>query len=132
MDKKSTYGLKPDQLSRILSIGSESDSANSKSKHKTEGHKQSQQDCFNTPAPQIENYEILGKLGEAGQGQIWCALQISTNRRVALKIPKTGMISSEKILARFEREIELAAGLKHPNIARIHDSGIHQGPWKNR
>ncbi len=127
MDKKSTYGLKPEQLGRILSIGSGAESANSKSKCKTDGHKQSQDDNLNSTAPQIENYEVVGKLGEAGQGQIWCALQISTNRRVALKVPKTGMISSEKTLARFEREIELAAGLKHPNIARIHDSGIHQG-----
>ncbi|HUU19865.1 MAG TPA: protein kinase [Sedimentisphaerales bacterium] len=77
--------------------------------------------------PQIEGYEILGKLGEAGQGQIWRALQVSTNRQVALKVPIAGLISSEKALARFEREVELAAALKHPNIAQIHDSGIHQG-----
>jgi len=42
-------------------------------------------------------------------------------------VPIAGLISSEKALARFEREVELAAALKHPNIAQIHDSGIHQG-----
>ena len=81
------------------------------------------------PVPQIKDYEILGKLGEAGQGQIWRALQISTNRQVALKVPRSGVFGSGKALARFEREVELAAKLKHPNIARIHDSGIHRGVY---
>jgi serine/threonine protein kinase len=135
MDKKSTYGLKPEQLGRILSIGSEKAGSaqsecttnRSNAPPSAEPHKQSQKDRFDAPAPHIENYEILGKLGEAGQGQVWSALQISTNRRVALKVPRTGIINSEKTLARFEREMELAAGLKHPNIASIYDSGIHQG-----
>src|SRR4029078_6468556 len=29
--------------------------------------------------------------------------------------------------ARFDREVELAARLEHPNIARVYDSGLHQG-----
>lgn len=125
MDKKSTYGLNPEQLGRLLSIGSkgaksgDSMSEDKAGEGKTSGPVSS--------VPQIEGYEILGKLGEAGQGQIWRALQVSTNRQVALKVPRTGLISSEKALARFEREVELASRLKHPNIACIHDSGIHQG-----
>ena len=124
MEKKSTYGLTPEQLGRLLSVASEEadlvDSMKGKGgKAKPPG-----------PAgrkPQIEGYEVLGKLGEAGQGQIWRALQVSTSREVALKIPRAGLISSEKALARFEREVELAAALKHQNIVQIHDSGIHQG-----
>jgi len=133
MDKKSIYGLKPEQLSRLLSIGAnKADSKQPKTQSKTNQettHQNAQGEgvSFSTSGPQIDNYEILGKLGEAGQGQIWRALQISTNRQVALKVPRAGLISSEKALARFEREVELAAGLQHPNIARIHDSGIHQG-----
>jgi tetratricopeptide (TPR) repeat protein len=123
MKKKSTYGLKPEQLSRLLSIGSKgSKSEDAKSKDKA-----GQSPSTSRVQPQIEGYEILGKLGEAGQGQIWRALQLSTNRQVALKVPRAGLISSDKALARFEREVELAAALKHPNIAQIHDSGIHQG-----
>jgi len=125
MKKKSTYGLKPEQLGRLLSIGSKgADSTDAKSKDKAGEGKTS---APPSKVPQIEGYEILSKLGEAGQGQIWRALQVSTSREVALKVPRAGLISSEKALARFEREVELAAGLKHPNIAQIHDSGIHQG-----
>ncbi|MEN6426614.1 MAG: LamG-like jellyroll fold domain-containing protein [Phycisphaerales bacterium] len=79
------------------------------------------------PAPEIEGYQILGKLGEAGQGQVWRAIQLSTQRQVALKVPRIGLLSYEKVLARFEREVALAARLKHPHIARIVDSGIRRG-----
>jgi serine/threonine protein kinase len=79
------------------------------------------------PAPEIEGYQILGKLGESGQGQVWRAMQLSTQRQVALKVPRIGLLSYEKVLARFEREVALAARLKHPHIARIVDSGIHRG-----
>jgi serine/threonine protein kinase len=126
MKKKSTYGLKPEQLSRLLSIGSKGwKPAGAKSEDKA-----GQADVSSSKRqaqPQLDGYEILGKLGEAGQGQIWRALQLSTNRHVALKVPRPGLITSDKALVRFEREVELAAALQHPNIACIHDSGIHQG-----
>jgi serine/threonine protein kinase len=82
---------------------------------------------FSIPPPQIEGYEIVGQLGEAGQGRVWRALQLSTRREVALKVPRLDFLSSGRALARFEREVELAARLTHPNIARIYDSGIYQG-----
>ncbi len=125
MEKKSTYGLTPEQLGQLLSVASEeADAVDSASEGKSEKGKPL---GLAGRTPQIKGYEILGKLGEAGQGQIWRALQVSTSREVALKVPRAGLISSEKALARFEREVELAAALKHPNIAQIHDSGIHQG-----
>jgi predicted Ser/Thr protein kinase len=79
------------------------------------------------PPPRIRGYEIIGDLGEAGQGCVWRALQLSTRREVALKVPRVDLLRSRKALARFQREIELAARLNHPNIARIYDSGTHQG-----
>ena len=79
------------------------------------------------PRPQIEGYEIVDQLGESGQGRVWRALQLSTRREVALKVPLVSLIKSKNALTRFEREVELAARLNHPNIARIYDSGIYQG-----
>lgn len=84
---------------------------------------------ISVPPPQIEGYEVLDELGEAGQGRVWRALQLSTRREVALKVPRVDLLRSRKALARFEREVELAARLKHPNIARIYDSGIYQGVY---
>jgi serine/threonine protein kinase len=78
---------------------------------------------------QIDGYEIIEKVAEAGQGHVWRALQHSTDRHVAIKVPRLGSVISERARTRFEREIELAARLKHPNIARIYDSGVHRGQY---
>jgi serine/threonine protein kinase/alpha-beta hydrolase superfamily lysophospholipase len=78
-------------------------------------------------APRIEGYEILGPLGEAAQGHVWRARQLSTRRQVALKVPHAGLLRSRKAMARFAREVELAARLNHPNIARIYASGLSEG-----
>jgi serine/threonine protein kinase len=77
--------------------------------------------------PQIEGYDILTPLGQAGQGQVWRAVQMGTHRQVAVKIPHIRFIASKKSLMRFEREVELAARLEHRNIAQIYDSGIYRG-----
>jgi tetratricopeptide (TPR) repeat protein len=79
--------------------------------------------------PRIEGYEILGRLGEGGMGVVWKALQLSTRREVALKFLAAGAFATDKARHRFEREVELAAGLEHPNIARVYDSGLTHGGY---
>ena len=80
-------------------------------------------------APQVDGYQIVGKLGEGGMGTVWRAVQLSTRREVALKLLNPAIIGSDKLRARFEREVELAASLEHPNIARVYDSGLRQGVY---
>jgi serine/threonine protein kinase len=58
------------------------------------------------PMPKIKGYEIVRELGEAGQGRVWRAVQLSTHRQVALKVPRVDLLRSRKALARFEREVE--------------------------
>ena len=79
--------------------------------------------------PRIEGYEITGKLGQGGMGTVWRGIQLSTKREVAIKFLGQHRFLSEKAQKRFEREVSLAAKLNHPNIARIYDSGIHQGMY---
>jgi serine/threonine protein kinase len=62
-------------------------------------------------------------------GSVWRAVQESTSRQVALKILNHAVPGSRKQLLRFEREVELAAVLQHPNIARLYDSGLDQGRY---
>ena len=77
--------------------------------------------------PNIEGYKIIEPLGGGGMGIVWRAEQLSTRRQVALKLMVSHRIDSTKAQARFQREVELTARLDHPNIARIYDSGLHQG-----
>ena len=77
--------------------------------------------------PQLPDYEVTARLGEGGMGVVWRATQLSTRRTVALKLLAPSAFGSRRARSRFEREVELAARLEHPNIARVYDSGIHRG-----
>jgi len=81
------------------------------------------------PPPELDGYRITGRLGHGGMGEVWRAVQLSTKHAVALKLISGGAAASEKARRRFEREVELAAGLEHPHIARVYDSGLHHGVY---
>lgn len=78
-------------------------------------------------APRIDGYTITGRLGEGGMGTVWRAVQLSTRREVALKVMGAAWFGSEAGRVRFDREVELTARLEHPNLARLYESGLHQG-----
>lgn len=77
--------------------------------------------------PKIEGYEIHRMIGRGGMGVVYKATQISTKRQVALKVLLEGPLASEQARKRFEREIEVAAQLRHSNIIPIYDSGKSDG-----
>lgn len=72
---------------------------------------------------QIGPYKLLEQIGQGGFGTVFMAEQtVPVRRKVALKILKPGMDSSE-LIARFEAERQALAMMDHPNIARIYDGG---------
>ncbi len=72
---------------------------------------------------QIGPYKLLEQIGQGGFGTVFMAEQtVPVRRKVALKILKPGMDSSE-VIARFEAERQALAMMDHPNIARIYDGG---------
>ena len=75
------------------------------------------------PSHSIPGYEILHRISEGGQGIVYQALQKTTKRKVAIKVLSHGLHASKTARKRFEREIELVAALKHPNIISIFHSG---------
>lgn len=68
-------------------------------------------------------YRILEEIHRGGQGVVYRALQESTRRTVAIKVLLEGALASEGKRRRFEREIEVVAGLRHPGIVTVFDSG---------
>ena len=77
--------------------------------------------------PEIEGYRVIEKIDEGGMGTVWCAEQLCTHREVALKCLKPGAFGSQDAHQRFQREIELMASLRHPNIATVYESGEANG-----
>jgi eukaryotic-like serine/threonine-protein kinase len=75
------------------------------------------------PGSVIDRYRLIEKIGEGGFGAVWMAEQTeSVHRRVALKIVKLGMDTTE-VIDRFEAERQALAMMEHPSIATVHDGG---------
>jgi len=80
--------------------------------------------AFSGPPPDsFAGYQILKEVHRGGQGVVYQAIQQSTKRKVAVKVLLEGAYASAAARKRFEREIELVAHLKHPNIITVFDSG---------
>jgi len=75
------------------------------------------------PTPDIPGYCDLVEIARGGQGIVYTAVQTSTNRRVAIKLLTPHAEHDDRARRRFEREVTLAARLRHPNIVRLYDSG---------
>ncbi len=67
-------------------------------------------------------YHILEPLGEGGMGQVFKARHPLMKRLVALKVIRAERLKSGDALRRFQREIEAAAKLSHPNVVIAHDA----------
>ena len=70
---------------------------------------------------------MLEVLGRGGMGQVYRAFDASTDRVVALKVLKPGLVVTPELLSRFRREVRIADALRHPHIAAVHDAGEIDG-----
>lgn len=74
-------------------------------------------------APGIEGFELLREIHRGGQGVIYMARQVATRRVVAVKMLLSATLATSRQRRRFEREIEIVAGLRHPGIVTVFESG---------
>ncbi len=79
------------------------------------------------PLGRLGAYELLGEIGRGGQGVVFKARQPRTDRVVALKRLSAGSFATSQMRARFDREIEAAAALDHPNIVTLYGSDMVDG-----
>jgi serine/threonine protein kinase/Flp pilus assembly protein TadD len=77
----------------------------------------------------IGDFAIVRELGRGGMGVVYEARQLSLSRSVALKVLTAATLRDEDAIARFQREAETAARLRHAGIAQVyavgHDDGFH-------
>ncbi len=69
------------------------------------------------------HYQLVRKLGEGGMGVVFLAEHQLLKRPCALKLIKPEAGTDPVALARFEREVQAAARLSHPNTIEIFDYG---------
>jgi serine/threonine protein kinase len=75
----------------------------------------------------IGKFEITAELGGGGMAEVFKAYQPSLNRYVAIKVIHGFLAKNEEFLARFQREAQNVAALRHPNIVQVHDFDVEDG-----
>ena len=75
----------------------------------------------------LGKYEIVGKIGEGGMGEVYRAHDPVLGRDVAIKTMVAGPGVDDELRRRFHREAQSAARLNHPNITTVYDFGEEQG-----
>lgn len=70
-----------------------------------------------------DRYEIGDILGRGGMAEVHEAYDLRLERRVAIKILRPELARDPSFHQRFQREAHSAAGLNHPNIVAVYDTG---------
>ncbi|MFH2204932.1 MAG: protein kinase [Elusimicrobiota bacterium] len=68
----------------------------------------------------VIGYDILGKLGEGGMGEVYAAMDRALQRKVAIKKMREEIAGNPRERKRFLKEARTVAGLKHANIVEIY------------
>ena len=68
-------------------------------------------------------YEVGPLVGRGGMADVHMGHDLRLGRTVAIKILRTDLARDSSFLARFRREAQAAAGLSHPSIVGVYDSG---------
>lgn len=70
----------------------------------------------------VGKYVILDRIGSGSMGRVYKAHHQLMGRVVALKIIAPEIVTNERVVARFQREMRLVGRLDHPNVVRAFDA----------
>lgn len=73
-------------------------------------------------AMELGPYTLEGKIGEGGMGEVYLARHSFLKRPTAIKLLKPTTVTHDAV-KRFEREVQAASQLAHPNTIEIYDYG---------
>jgi serine/threonine protein kinase len=80
------------------------------------------------PGEMLGSFEILKEINRGAMGVIYKARQQGLNRLVALKVISPDRLKDPESMHRFQREVQAAALLSHPNIVTVFHTDLN-GPW---
>jgi len=70
-----------------------------------------------------DRYQVHDRIGEGGMALVYRATDQRLGRQVAIKMLRPQYAGDPAFVERFEQEAQSAAGLSHPNIAAVYDTG---------
>jgi tRNA A-37 threonylcarbamoyl transferase component Bud32 len=74
-------------------------------------------------AGQLGRFRVLGVLGQGQHATVYRAYDGILDRDVALKVPRPGVLRTERALERFLGEARAQARLRHPRIVPVYEAG---------
>ncbi|WP_435018921.1 serine/threonine-protein kinase [Tundrisphaera sp. TA3] len=75
----------------------------------------------------VGRYAILDRLGSGSMGRVYKAHHQLMGRVVALKVIAPEIVTNDRAIARFQREMKLVGRLDHPNVVRAYDADQSNG-----
>lgn len=72
---------------------------------------------------EMRGLRIERKIGEGGMGAVYEAIQLSLERKVALKVLNPRLRGDKSFIAKLEAEAKILARVNHPNILHVYDFG---------
>ena len=70
-----------------------------------------------------DRYTVGQVIGRGGMAEVYEGTDRRLNRKVAIKVLRPDLARDPLFQERFRREAQSAAGLNHPNIVAIYDTG---------
>ncbi|MGH2724010.1 MAG: protein kinase domain-containing protein [Actinomycetota bacterium] len=72
-------------------------------------------------------YAIEERVGRGGMAEVYRATDLVLGRTVAVKVLSDRFAGDRRFVTRFRREAQAAAGLNHPNVVSVFDTGSDDG-----
>ena len=81
------------------------------------------------PGSRLGRYELTRFLGEGGFAEVWLGRNTAdaSEHEVAIKVVRRGRVPAAIDRAMFLDEANIAASIRHPNVARVYEIGDEEG-----
>ena len=71
-----------------------------------------------------KKYRLLERIGEGATAEVWVALNIPLDVKVAVKILRANLTTDPRLVSRVQREAKATAAIAHKNIVQVFDYGV--------
>jgi eukaryotic-like serine/threonine-protein kinase len=110
---------------RLLQLPAETDSTETVELGDDHGSA-AQNHCF-APGQIIDNrLKIIEFIDEGGMGEVYAALELNLQQKVALKAIRSEIAAHSGNIERFKTEVKQSLRITHPNVCRVHQLASHQ------
>ena len=75
----------------------------------------------------LNQYQLVGKLGAGGMGEVYRAVDRVLGRDAAIKVLAADKLQDVEARQRFLREARAASALNHPSVVTVYEIGSTEG-----